>query len=159
METSDKIKAAIIAAAVLGAFAAGRYTAPAKVKVETKTVEVEKKVEQKERDRHRETVIVEVTKPDGTRERTSKTVEDTETKTQKTDNLSTSTSQLSEVTRKNSVLAVSLLAGARPEFSGGFSVGPFVYGAHVSKQVLGPISLGAWGLTSGEFGLSAGLQF
>lgn len=34
-----------------------------------------------------------------------------------------------------------------------------VYGLHVQKQVLGPINLGAFGLTNGVIGLSAGVSF
>ncbi len=33
------------------------------------------------------------------------------------------------------------------------------YGLHVSKEFLGPITLGAWGLTNKTVGLSVGLNF
>jgi hypothetical protein len=34
-----------------------------------------------------------------------------------------------------------------------------VYGAHVSKEILGPVSVGIFGLTNGTFGASIGLNF
>ncbi len=34
-----------------------------------------------------------------------------------------------------------------------------IYGAHVSKEFIGPISIGAFGLTNGIIGLSIGLSF
>lgn len=38
-------------------------------------------------------------------------------------------------------------------------LGPVVYGAAVERRVLGPISVGAWGLSSGQGGVSLGLVF
>lgn len=34
-----------------------------------------------------------------------------------------------------------------------------VYGGHISKELLGPISVGAWGLTNATFGVSIGVNF
>lgn len=34
-----------------------------------------------------------------------------------------------------------------------------VYGASISKQLLGPVTLGVWGLTNSTIGVSIGLEF
>ena len=34
-----------------------------------------------------------------------------------------------------------------------------LYGASFTKQFLGPISIGAWGLTNGTLGVSVGINF
>lgn len=34
-----------------------------------------------------------------------------------------------------------------------------VYGVHVSRSLIGPITMGLWGLTNGSIGLSVGINF
>jgi len=148
---------AIVALAV--AFAMGRYTAPVKVKTETQVVEVDKKTKDTEvdRDKHKETKIVEVNKPDGTKETTTTIVEDTNTnkKEKQTDLLTETEKSSTEITRAGGFLYVQGLAGLDKLSLSGRPI----YGASVSKEVLGPISVGAWGLTNSTFGLSLGLRF
>lgn len=43
--------------------------------------------------------------------------------------------------------------------SNGFSTNQFVYGGEIQRRVLGPVSIGAWGLSSGTVGVSASLEF
>lgn len=148
METKNKIILSAVAIAV--AFAFGRYTTPVKIVTEVKTVEVEKKTVEK--DKHTETTTVETTKPDGTKEVRTHTITDTsitkkEVDTRRTDNTTTST-------RGGSATAISGLSGVD------FTQTPkIIYGAHVTKQVLGPISIGIWGLTNSTAGASIGLSF
>lgn len=149
-----------VAAGIL-IFAFGRYSAPVKVKTVTKTVEVEKKTSQTDteasRDKHKETTVTEIVRPDGTRETTTTTREDTEVHKTKSD---TSTSEREkdttaskEVTRETSRTTISAMYGL--PVTGGVPV----YGASISKPLLGPIAVGVWGLTPGVIGASVGLGF
>ncbi|MFN9955213.1 MAG: hypothetical protein ACK55I_19125, partial [bacterium] len=56
-----------------------------------------------------------------------------------------------EVTNKGS-FNISVLAGSSVPING-------VLGVSATKSVLGPITVGAWGLTNGTAGLSVGLNF
>lgn len=53
---------------------------------------------------------------------------------------------------------VSALVGA-PVHLKPLGVGPPVFGAGIERRVLGPVSFGIWGLSSGEFGASLGVAF
>lgn len=152
------------ALALVTAFAFGRWSAPEKVKIETKTVEVEKKTEHTQsdtdRNRKRETTKTEVTRPDGTVEKTEKTVDTTEThkETDRKDVTSTETTteaskEVTAGTAKVTVAAmagIDLAPGTRP---------PVMYGAMVSKPILGPITVGVWYLTAPAIGATVGLTF
>lgn len=41
----------------------------------------------------------------------------------------------------------------------GLKASEFVYGGEVQRRIAGPVSVGAWGLSSGTFGISASLEF
>lgn len=156
-----KTKAIIVAVYSLGLFAAGRYTVPEKIKIETKVVEVESKQEKKtvaaDKERHKKTVVVEVDKPDGTREKTITTTDDTSNKRNtnlaETEKEQKFTDNKKEVTSASDKVTLSALAGAS------LTGGGLVYGASVTKPVLGPISIGLWGLTNSTIGGSLGLTF
>lgn len=136
----------VVAFAVGGA--AGYALAPGKEV--TKTVEAEKKTET-ERDKRKETIVVEIQKPDGTKEKTTRTVEDTKT-TRNTESKEATTQAEKPVTRPQVSLAI--LAGSPVSFP------PTpVYGGYISKEIIGPITVGAWGLSSGVVGLAVGLNF
>lgn len=153
-----KTKVIIIAVSLLASYAFGRWSAPEKVKIETKIVEVEKKVkhEDKKSEKHKKTTIVEITLPDGSKQKTTTITDDTETesKTKETDTAKRSETDTKEVTRSSSKVTVSALAGA---FVNKFGLP--VYGVAVSKPVLGPITVGAFGFQNGMGGLSVGLTF
>lgn len=124
---------------LLAAFATGRFTAPERVKVETRTVEVEKIKEQVR--------TVTVTKPDGSS--TTTTVID------RNIDRNSDSSTIKETDNKKSSLSINALAGldiTNPTKG-------YVFGAHVSKRLLGPIEFGVFGLTNGTAGISAGLRF
>ena len=59
------------------------------------------------------------------------------------------------MTRNTGRTRISALAGFSP-FSDPHTP---VYGGHVSTQLLGPINVGAFGLTNGTIGMSLGLDF
>lgn len=158
------IKTIVIVSLILAstAYAAGRWSAPERVQIVTKTVEVEKKVidakTDLEKDKHKETVVTETVNPDGTKSTVTKTVEDTKTgkktETSTVDDTSKASDTVKETLYSSSKVTVSLLAGM--SLSGPITP---VYGLSLTRPVLGPITFGAWGLTSGVVGLSVGLTF
>jgi len=152
---NNKTKVIIAVSAILVSFASGRFLTPTKVVTVVKTVEVEKKTSASDKKTHKETTIVESTKPDGTKETTTKIVEVDDTKKHSTDDITKQSESTSTVTKGGSRLSVSALAGVSLS---NFSGGP-IYGASVSRELLGPISLGVWGLNNSTAGISLGLSF
>lgn len=170
MEMNKKLAAGAVALLVI-AFAFGRYSAPAKVKIETvtKTVEVEKKTHDEttrvdqDRSKRTERETVELVRPDGSKETRTKVVETSETSRDRTTTVSDrekTTKTRDEETRKEvskttGTLNLSLLGGAK---IGEWDVGP-KYGAQISRNILGPITMGVWGFNDKTCGLSLGLNF
>jgi hypothetical protein len=124
-----------------------RFVSPTKIKVETKTVTVE--VASKETQSHSETV--EEVKPDGTKKTT--TVVDTNSTYTKNKDTNSETSKTEEY-NKDSV-TIQVLAGLDILHP----TNGLVYGASISKPLIGPLIFGAWGLTNGTAGVSVGLKF
>lgn len=161
MTTKIKLIAGVITLAI--AFAAGRYTAPEHIKIQEVIKEVEKKKVDTEtktdRDRHKKTTIVTVKRPDGSEDTTTVITDDTktdrDTSSATTIDKTKDSSYTKEVSRSS--LTLSLLAGGKVSFSGQ-PVSP-VYGACLTKPVLGPITIGIWGLDSGVVGAAVGLTF
>lgn len=161
MTTQRKIVLVVVLTIV--AFAAGYYFAPEKIKIETKVVEVEKKEttvdKESSKNKHKEIKTTEVTRPDGTKETTTSVVEDSSagsvvsSDTKESSTHSTDTTK--EVEKSGRHINLSLLAGATLS-SSLFNTTP-VYGGHISTTLLGPISIGVWGLTDKTFGASLGL--
>lgn len=149
-----KTKLLIGSAALIGCFLAGRLSAPEKV-VE-KRVEVEKtqKSVDTDKEQHLETTKTTVTKPDGTTETTEKVVVDTKKKTDLDVTKEKDVSTEKTVTFQTSKVTISLMVGS--ELS--LPLVP-VYGLSVTKPIMGPITVGAWGLSNRVFGVSAGLTF
>lgn len=159
----NKTKVVLVLTSLVTAYAFGRWASPVKVITETKTIEVEKKSSDSksdtDRNKHKETIVTEVVHPDGTKETTTRTIEDSttnkKTDTETRDELSQSQSSSKETVYSSSKVTVSALAGVSlTDFSR-----PPVYGGSVSKPVLGPITVGFFGLTSGVVGTSLGLSF
>jgi hypothetical protein len=160
-QLTTKTKAAIGGTALLASFAVGRYTVPEKVKTETKTVTVEKVV-YKDREviadhKKEHVVVVEDKKPDGeVVTKTDTTYDDTKTD-KKTDTTNTDTTttadKTQEVTRGDSKVTLSALAGLR------ISDKTPVYGVSISKPILGPLTIGIWGLNDSSVGCSIGFTF
>lgn len=146
----SKYQIIIGALALLVAFAVGRFLAPTKVKTEVKTVYVEKKTEDQKVQKHIQTVIVQ--KPDGSKE--TKITEDDNSDTKTAESNQTVKQEDKEVIRGTGKTYIAALAGLSIS-----NFGQPVYGASVARSVLGPITVGAWGLTNGTAGLSVGLSF
>jgi len=142
----------------------GRWSAPEKIKIEKQIVEVEKKTSdsssETDRNRHRETTETEVTKPDGTVEKTKKTVEDSssnkETNKHDTAESTITESESKEITRPSSKVTISALAGAQLSLS---DESPLHYGVAASKPILGPLTMGVFFLTPNIVGGMLGLTF
>ena len=155
---TTKVKVIIGAVAIVVAFAVGRYSGPEKIKVETKIVTVEKdtKTDTSDTQDHKKITIVDTTKPDGTKTKTTTIVDDKEaqdTKTE-TDQTTTKESQTTEITKgSNKVLVSGLIARNLSSFASP------IYGASISKPILGPLYIGAFGLTDKTIGVSIGLMF
>jgi len=161
LTTRNKVIIVVIYTAVVAA--TGAYLVPTKTKIETKIVEVEKKVDTKAEDAasktHKVTTIVVVTKPDGEKNSTTTisydNSKDTKTNSKDVDTDVKQSDTLKEVTRGDSKVTISALGGV--DFSRGAPI--VVYGASVTKPILGPIACGVWGLTNGVVGASIGLTF
>lgn len=148
--TGAKIGLCLIACGAL--FAAGRYsvdTTPASHTVTDAKAETDVK---KDVNSHTETTIVKVqekgktvttTKIDQVKDADTVTVAVTQTHTDAT---------ITPAVRKT--LNLSVLVGTSTS-----NFGQPMYGLSVNKEVLGPITVGAYGLNNGTFGVSLGLNF
>ncbi len=160
-----KVKVFIAVVSIGVAFAFGRYTTPERIKIEKVIVEVEKKTKDSntdaERNKRRETTTREVTHPDGTKEVITTVVETTETSkksnTHETDKISKKEKDSKEIVKNSNTFNLSLLTGAK--LPSGGSLSPLIYGGHITKQILGPINVGVWGLSDSTGGVSLGLSF
>lgn len=131
------------------AFATGRFLTP--VKIETKTIEVERKQTETDRDKHKDTTTTTTEKPDGTKVTETHTTEDTTTQRSTTDATRTDTNTTK--TYASGRTSIFALAGLD------ISARSVVYGGLITRQLIGPLSIGAWGLTNGTVGVSLGLEF
>jgi hypothetical protein len=129
--------------ALLTSFAVGRFTAPEHIKIQEKIVTVEKVVVQVQHE-----VKTVVTKPDGSS--TSTTVTDTNTHSNTDSNSSTISK---DIPVNKNIVSISALVGTHV-----LPFGDQVYGASISKNFIGPVRLGVWGLSDKTFGFSLGLD-
>ena len=138
---SDKNKIIGIILAILLSFAVGRYSVTSN-KTTDIVVNKDKKVEE---DTHTKTVIVK--EKDG---REVTTIEqDTSTKSDTT----TKSENKTVVASNSGKLNVSLLGGYD------FKQKELNYGLSISKQFIGPVTLGAFGMNNGVIGVSVGIDF
>lgn len=148
---TNQTKIFLTIAALLLSFAFGRYSnQQPEVSDQTAIEKIDQK--QTEQEDHTTTVIIHTKDPSGTEKTVTTINNNIDTKTKDTDK--TTIEETKTVTpQKQNLWNVSAMAGV--------SVNDFVpvYGAQVSKQVLGPISVGAFGFTSGLFGVSVGVSF
>lgn len=163
MEINQKTKIIAVSVALLASFAAGRYATPDKVVTITKTVETDKKSDVTKTDINKKTrkkiVIVETKKPDGTDQKTTTITDATDTNN-KSDSVKSDISkkddETSKTVTKGDKVTISMLAGAQFNVTNG---SPLLYGGSITKPVLGPITLGIWGLSNASGGFSLGLTF
>lgn len=158
-----KYKIGIGVVVVGAAFAVGRFTSPVKTKIVTQIVKDENKTtkENEDKNTHKQTITKEHVNSDGSKDITTTIVEDGNVKKDKNiqDDTKTVEKQETTVTKGSSGagLTISALVGTNP-FVDRHIIVP-VYGGLVSKQLLGPLSIGAFGFNSGLIGGSIGVTF
>src|SRR5689334_20262072 len=140
-----KTKVIISISVIILAFATGRFSVPTSTK-ETKVELLAEKVNLvKKTKKKKHTVIVETTKPNGEKEKRTEITYNSSNNVQKDSDKKSEISTTKQVTRASEV-TVSVLLG------GSFSNLTPVYGLSVTKPVLGPVTVGIWGLQSGILG-------
>lgn len=158
---TTKLQIIIGVCLLLGGVAVGRYTAPTKtvVKVETKEVIKEVVVTTKGETKYIKndlvTKIVEIVNKDGSSTKTTYIVDKgstlNEIKEFQSIDLSKTTETKKETITENkrsvNINGMVYLKDMKPE-----------YGLHISKQFLGPISIGAFGMQDKRVGLTVGLS-
>lgn len=125
-------------------YGTGRYLQPAKIQI--KKEEVIKEVEVIKKDIR--IVEREITRPDGTKEKERIT----EDKSQESTKKEKDTKESTLIANKKPDWRVNGLAALNNDRN-------IVYGLHVERRILGPISVGAFGLTDTTVGLSVGIEF
>lgn len=158
--------AALVCSFVLGYLAAPKAAA----RVEERVVEVEKVVEKRVEVKvaaEAKRVVVyreRVVQPDGTRVEREIERADTVTKVEVKMNTETKRDTKRDVERVEVARPdwrVGVLAGvdARQVSLVPLSPGPLVFGGIVERRLVGPVSVGAWGLSSATFGVSVSVEF
>lgn len=149
MEISTRTKVITSIVVVITSFAVGRYSANTKPDVHTVIDKTQDIKQDTDKDTHKTTTITKT--PDG-KEVTTIT-EDTVIDTKKDTDTTTHVDQT--VTQpKNSLINISALASL--DTADGFKP---VYGISANKELIGPVTIGAFGLTNGVIGLSVGVNF
>lgn len=159
--------------ALVAAFGAGRFAMPSKIHVvevatyHYETVQGKERVVFKDRVVQVDRVVTKVISPDGTITEKIEDKSKRETKTADASKEVTAASTDSSVkTDKLTVndaprFTVSLLAGVQIKSQINLipNAGPFSLGLQFQYRIIGPLQVGAWGLTTGAFGVSLGLTF
>lgn len=134
------IKITVVVALLVGAYAYGRRSAPEKT--HTVTIQVDKIVEVV---KHTVTTIRE--KPDGTKE--TIIIADENAK----ENSKAKSIDDSKISNRHSIVSIALL-GLSKKVGTAYPIG----GISISKEIVGPITLGVFGFQDKTFGLSIGIN-
>jgi hypothetical protein len=150
---SIKAKVLLSFLVILVSAAVGRFTAPEKIK----TVEVEKQTnsakDDSEKDIHKKVVETKVTGPNGVVTDTTVTTDDSVLSNKSTDTSVTTDDKSKEIVRNSGVLRVQALIGTP------LTNPTLTYGASISRNLIGPINIGVFGLSSSMVGGSIGIDF
>lgn len=160
---NNRVKLILGVVALAVSFAFGRFLAPTKIveKTVTQTTEDSHKEKDVNKDvkKNKKTKTVIVKNKDGSKTITKTTEENTDMKDKSKiiadSNKTTKTETEKETTFSKSDITISGLAAFDIKR---LSPTP-VYGGAISKKVLGPISVGGFGLMNGLGGLSLGVSF
>jgi hypothetical protein len=138
---------------IITAFALGRYSNT--LKPSTSNIETNKVTDNKDENKqtHTVTTVVTTKEPDGS---TKTTETDDTTISDKIQDKSQDTKVDQTVVTQPTSKKLNISALVSPGLESGIRM---AYGASISKEVLGPITVGAFGLTNGVLGLSIGLDF
>lgn len=144
----------IIAALIILSFAFGRYSAPEKIKIETKTVTVEIEKVKTDENTDNSKTVTEIIRPDHTIIKRTRYDKKTDKTTQTITEDRKEVQESKEITKGSKVTIAALGSLNLTHLTSGIT-----YGASISKAILGPITLGLWGLTDSTIGVSCGLEF
>lgn len=152
---TEKTKVIIVGvvAAIIGLTIIGSL--PTKTKVETNETKEEQSQKETEVKTRKETKTVDRVNPDGSRETTTVVVESNDVTTAEHFQGTVQRHTESETSRDSSKVTISALVGAKISYP----LGTPTYGVHVSRPLLGPITVGLWGMSDVTGGVSIGLQF
>jgi hypothetical protein len=147
-----KYKLGIGILALLTAFAVGRYSvsSPSVSTTENKQVTDNK---QTDKDIHEKTTTTSTKKPNGEVQTVTVEVKDIVSKADENTNTREQIQQTVSPTKHNT-LNVSGLFALQPSNS----LRP-LYGVSITKEILGPVTVGVFGLTNSTLGVSIGLSF
>lgn len=148
----QKTKIILVTLVIVISFAAGRYSSNVNETIDkTKTIDKTANIDTS-KNSHKVTNSVTITKPDGSTETTTTTTTDNNTDKKEVD--SSKTVSNTEVVKKSAPLTnLSVIAAVD------FQTKTPVYGGSVSRELIGPVTVGAFGLSNGIVGLSIGLNF
>lgn len=156
---STKLKVVFVGLSLLTTYAIGRWAAPEKVVVKKEIVEVEKKTDSSssEANKQKDTETHIIEHPDGTKETVITTHENWEKNhSDNSSSISSSSEKDSkEVTNSRSKVTISAMGGVNLDSL----IGPPILGVSATKPILGPITVGLWGLSNKTLGASVGLTF
>lgn len=138
MTTKSKVILAVLFLVL--AFASGRYSVQSPDTTSTTDTKVDK-------DTHTKKTIVTTKEPDGKETTTTVVERDTSVKTD-TQTSNTVIQAKRNTTNLSLIVGLDLTDPHKP-----------AYGLSLTKQVLGPVTVGAYGLTNGVVGLSLGVNF
>lgn len=151
MNFSMRIQILISVCTLLLVFALGRYSV-SQPHITTSNQKSNETQIIDNKDTHTQTKITETRSPDGTSTKT--TVIDTQVTDKKDLNKQVNSSSQTESTpQKTNTLNLSVMAGYDAQRS------QIVYGGSVTKELVGPITMGLFGLTNGVVGATIGLNF
>lgn len=153
MTLTTKTQVIILSITAVVCIAVGRYTVSSPEVITTKDI-TQDKSKQEDKDIHTHEVVTSTKKVDGTT--TTTKVIDTDTISSKATQSETTAKIMQDIIPpKTGTTNVSAL------LSNNFSNGLWspAYGVSVTHEVLGPLSVGAFGLTSGIVGVSVGITF
>lgn len=140
----------IFVVSIASAFAIGRYSVQSPAVKKTTETSTDKSKDQ-ERDTHKQTTTIVEDGP-SCKKTTTTVTEDTSTK-KHVDDRSDVKTDVTITPSKRDTLNVSALVGLDIRQKSA------TYGVSVNKEIIGPITMGAFGLTNGTIGVSIGLNF
>jgi hypothetical protein len=148
---TDKVKIIGVVVGLLVSFAFGEYLGRKSDTHTTITTKVDDKTQQ-DKDTHTKTTITETKDPSGKDTKVTVITQDQDTKTTETKDTSTKTDTVTTSSNKPQYNVSALMA---------YDIHTLLptYGISASKQFIGPITIGVFGLTNGTIGLSAGVNF
>lgn len=146
-------KVLLAALALTVAFAFGRYSAPTKPNItQTKAVVATTQMVA-DKDTHKQTQIIVVRQPSGAETTTTTIKEDTVSVVDTNKQVESQTKTI--VTQPvRSTVNISAMFGVDVRHPNAM-----IYGAQVSKQLLGPVQIGVYGMSNSVVGFTIGLNF